>query len=151
MADNEKTTLATFNVGSDDWESFKTLAKKDGRPASYYLNQFIKQSISRGSFETIASESKPIFDIDLSGVETVMTEKINQAIAALLTKTEFESAKEDIWAELTRLDSAVAMVGNYYEFTGNEEFFNQQENAAPVNYFPDAEEAIADPKSQPLN
>ena len=83
MADNEKTTLATFNVGSDDWESFKALAKRDGRPASYYLNQFIKQSISRGSFETVASESKPISDIDLSGVETAMTEKINQAIADL--------------------------------------------------------------------
>jgi|688.fasta_scaffold111718_3 hypothetical protein len=83
MVDNEKTTLATFNVGSDDWESFKALAKRDGRPASYYLNQFIKQSISRGSFEPVIIESKPISDIDLSGVETVMTEKINQAIADL--------------------------------------------------------------------
>ncbi len=83
MADNDKTTLATFNVGSDDWESFKALAKKDGRPASYYLNQFIKQSISRGSFETVGSEVKPISDIDLSGVETLVKSEVNQAIASL--------------------------------------------------------------------
>ena len=62
--------------------------------------------------------------------DTAVSEgRMSSAIAGLLTKTEFESAKDDIWAELTRLDSAVAMVGNYYEFTGNEEFFNQQENA----------------------
>jgi hypothetical protein len=36
-----------------------------------------------------------------------------------MTKTEFEKAKEDIWAELTRLDSAVAMVGNSYQLTYN--------------------------------
>lgn len=100
MADNEKMTLATFNIGSDDWESFKILAKKDGRPASYYLNQFIKQSISRGGFELVASEPKSILDIDLSGVETVMTKKINQAIAALrgevISKDEIESLKVEI-------------------------------------------------------
>jgi hypothetical protein len=63
--------------------------------------------------------------------DTAITDgTMRSAIADLLTKTEFESAKDDIWAELTRLDSSVAMVGNYYEFTGNEEFFNQQENAA---------------------
>ena len=63
--------------------------------------------------------------------DTAITDgTMRSAIADLLTKTEFESAKDDIWAELTRLDSSVAMVGNYYEFTGNEEFFNQQENVA---------------------
>ena len=99
MADNEKTTLATFNVGSDDWESFKALAKKDGRPASYYLNQFIRQSISRGSFENVGSDVKPISDIDLSGVESLVNESVKTAIAALTSqlselKGEVEQLKE---------------------------------------------------------
>jgi hypothetical protein len=68
-------------------------------------------------------------EIELGELKKGQRDRVT-AIADLLTKTEFESAKDDIWAELTRLDSSVAMVGNYYEFTGNEEFFNQQENAA---------------------
>jgi hypothetical protein len=40
-------------------------------------------------------------------------------LESLITKTEFERAKEDLWAELTRLDSAVAMVGNFYQLTYN--------------------------------
>ena len=38
-------------------------------------------------------------------------------LESLVTKTEFERTKEDIWAELNRLDSAVAMVGNFYQLT----------------------------------
>ena len=88
MADNEKTTLATFNVGSEDWGLFKALAKKDNRPASYYLNQFIKQSISRGSFENVGSDVKPISDIDLSGVESLVNESVKTAIADLTSRLE---------------------------------------------------------------
>ncbi|MFM7192497.1 MAG: hypothetical protein ACKOX2_17040 [Microcystaceae cyanobacterium] len=97
MADNEKTTLATFNVGSEDWESFKVLAKKDGRPASYYLNQFIKQSISRGSFEVVGSDIKPISDIDLSGVESLVNESVKSAIASLASQfSELKKEVEDL-------------------------------------------------------
>ena len=94
-------TLATFNVPSDDWESFKKMAKKDSRSASYYLNQFIKQSVSTGSFEPVSEPS--VSDIDLSGVESLVNEKIENrvnpeieglksAIASL--RSEIESLKE---------------------------------------------------------
>ena len=63
-------------------------------------------------------------------------------LESLMTKTEFERAKEDIWAELTRLDSAVAMVGNFYQLTYNDQFSNDEleGDAAPVDYFPDPKE-----------
>jgi hypothetical protein len=63
-------------------------------------------------------------------------------LESLMTKTEFEKAKEDIWAELTRLDSAVAMVGNSYQLTYNDQFSNDEleGDAAPVDYFPDTQE-----------
>ena len=63
-------------------------------------------------------------------------------LESLMTKTEFERAKEDIWAELTRLDSAVAMVGNFYQLTYNDQFSNDEleGDAAPVDYFPDTQE-----------
>ena len=81
--------------------------------------------------------------------DTAITDgTMRSAIADLLTKTEFESAKDDIWAELTRLDSSVAMVGNYYEFTGNEEFFNQQENAAIAVDDGQNESQVADKEAQ---
>jgi hypothetical protein len=59
-----------------------------------------------------------------------------------VTKAEFERAKEDIWAELTRLDSSVAMVGNFYQLTYNDQFSNDEleGDAAPVDYFPDTQE-----------
>jgi hypothetical protein len=59
-----------------------------------------------------------------------------------VAKAEFERAKEDIWAELTRLDSAVAMVGNFYQLTYNDQFSNDEleSDAAPVDYFPDTQE-----------
>ncbi|MFM7438052.1 MAG: hypothetical protein ACKO2V_05535 [Snowella sp.] len=110
MADNEKTTLATFNVGSEDWESFKALAKKDGRPASYYLNQFIRQSISRGSFENVGSDVKPISDIDLTDVETAMTEKINQAIAALRGEVMGKDGLESLKVEIENLRGEVEQI-----------------------------------------
>ena len=63
-------------------------------------------------------------------------------LESLITKTEFERAKEDLWAELTRLDSAVAMVGNFYQLTYNDQFSNDEleGDAAPVDYFPDTQE-----------
>ena len=63
-------------------------------------------------------------------------------LESLMTKTEFERAKEDIWAELTRLDSAVAMVGNFYQLSYNDQFSNDEleGDAAPVDYFPDTQE-----------
>lgn len=64
------------------------------------------------------------------------------SLESLMTKTEFERAKDDIWAELTRLDSAVAMVGNFYQLTYNDQFSNDEleGDAAPVDYFPDTQE-----------
>lgn len=63
-------------------------------------------------------------------------------LESLMTKTEFERAKDDIWAELTRLDSAVAMVGNFYQLTYNDQSSNDEleGDAAPVDYFPDTQE-----------
>jgi len=63
-------------------------------------------------------------------------------LESLVTKAEFESAKDDIWAELTRLDSSVAMVGNSYQLTYNDQFSNDEleGDAAPVDYFLDTQE-----------
>ena len=63
-------------------------------------------------------------------------------LESLVTKTEFERTKEDIWAELNRLDSAVAMVGNFYQLTYKDQSSNDEleGDAAPVDYFPDPKE-----------
>jgi len=71
-------------------------------------------------------------EIELGELKKGQRDRVT-AIADLLSKTEFESAKDEIWSELTRLDSSVAMVGNYYAFTGNEEFFNEQEKDSHDN------------------
>jgi hypothetical protein len=80
----EKTTLATFNVKLVEWEKFKDMAKKDGRPASYFLNEFIKQSISKGSIG-LGNDTESISPIDTSDVKKLRSEFEN-AIAKLETK-----------------------------------------------------------------
>ena len=82
--DLEKTTLATFNVKLGEWEKFKDIAKKDGRPASYFLNEFIKQSISKGSIE-LENDIESISPIDTSDVSKLRSE-FDTAIAQLETK-----------------------------------------------------------------
>ena len=81
--DLEKTTLATFNVKVVEWEKFKDIAKKDGRPASYFLNEFIKQSISKGSIG-LENDTESISPIDTSDVKKLRSEFEN-AIAEVET------------------------------------------------------------------
>ena len=81
--DLEKTTLATFNVKLVEWEKFKDMAKKDGRPASYFLNEFIKQSISKGSIG-LENDTESISPIDTSDVKKLRSEFEN-AIAEVET------------------------------------------------------------------
>lgn len=61
------TTLASFNVDKEAWEEFKALAAKEGRSASYGLNELIKQALQRKSISGIDTHSQSIPDIDLSG------------------------------------------------------------------------------------
>jgi archaellum component FlaC len=79
--DLEKTTLATFNVKLVEWEKFKDMAKKDGRPASYFLNEFIKESISKGSMG-LGNDTESISPIDTSDVKKLRSEFEN-AIATV--------------------------------------------------------------------
>ena len=46
-------------------------------------------------------------EIELGELKKGQRDRVT-AIAGLLTKTEFESVKDEIWSELTRLDSSVA-------------------------------------------
>lgn len=77
--DTQKPKLVSFNAIPKEWEQFQKLAKRDGRPASYYLNQFIKQSIKNGSVSDIDN------DINLPD-NLATTDDIRSAIAPLLNR-----------------------------------------------------------------
>jgi mRNA degradation ribonuclease J1/J2 len=107
----EKTTLATFNVKLVEWEKFKDMAKKDGRPASYFLNEFIKQSISKGSIG-LGNDTESISPIDTSDVKKLRSEFEN-AIAEVETNFknqlgDFRSEVADVAVTEGRMRSAIA-------------------------------------------
>jgi hypothetical protein len=149
MASPDKIKIGAYLTASEN-EALKRVADSLGVSASKAVAMAIKaldEKIQRGNKVSLPVAVNTGDKVDIPpDIQLIVNESVKTAIAGLLTKTEFESEKEDIWAELTRLDSSVAMAGNYYQFTGNEDG-----GAAPVDYFPDGEEAIADPKSQPLN
>ena len=100
--DLEKTTLATFNVKLVEWEKFKDMAKKDGRPASYFLNEFIKESISKGSMG-LGNDTESISPIDTSEAKKLRSEFEN-AIAEL--RNEFANKLGDFRSEVA--DTAIS-------------------------------------------
>jgi hypothetical protein len=109
--DLEKTTLATFNVKLVEWEKFKDMAKKDGRAASYFLNEFIKQSISKGSIG-LENDTESISPIDTSEVSKLRSE-FDTAIAQLETKFddklgEFKSLVFETARTLEGMKAAIA-------------------------------------------
>jgi len=144
MASPDKIKIGAYLTASEN-EALKRVADSLGVSASKAVAMAIKsldEKLSKGVKVSLPVSVSTGDKVEIrQDIQTMINKSVKTAIAGLLTKTEFESEKEDIWAELTRLDSAVNMVGNYYAFTGNEKFFNQQENAAPID------EAIADPKS----
>jgi len=87
------------------------MAKKDGRPASYFLNEFIKQSISKGSIG-LENDTESISPIDTSEVSKLRSE-FDTAIAQLETKFddklgEFKSLVFETARTLEGMKAAIA-------------------------------------------
>jgi hypothetical protein len=85
MEENNETTLATFKVLVTDWEKFKTISKSKGKTASFFLTQFVAQ--------TIADEEN--LPPKVSPDKFITQENLVAAIAPLVAR--IEALEKDDW------------------------------------------------------
>ena len=120
--------LVSFNAIPTEWEQFKALAKKTGRPASYYLNQCIKQAILNESVEN-PKESIPNMDLIHETMET-LKEKINsleskknpdieKTVETAINKLTTNQNQENIKQINLRLDTVETELKNIQSFNAN--------------------------------
>ena len=130
--------LVSFNAIPTEWEQFKALAKKAGRPASYYLNQCIKQAILNESVENpkqsipdmdTAKESIPNMGLIHKQIET-LTEKVNsleskknpdieKVVETTIKKLINDYDQESIKPIKSRLDTVETELKNIQSFNTN--------------------------------
>jgi phosphopantetheine adenylyltransferase len=153
--------LVSFNAIPTEWEQFKALAKKAGRPASYYLNQCIKQAILNESVENpkqsipdmdTAKESIPNMDLIHKQIE-ILTEKVNslepkddpypdieQTIKTTIKKLINDYDQESIKPIKSRLDTVETEIENIQK--SNADLNSKSGNFTTKNDLKELEETV---------